>query len=162
MSKTLFLARHAQSKGSNEGDDFHRDLTLIGMAESIKMGDRLALADIEIDHIIASSAIRTRMTAEVIASKLQGGIKISFKTELYNAPLVTLIKAIGLIPPQVKVALFIGHNPGLSYLATFLSDQSLDSFPPGAMVELLFTDLEWKEVRQGSAILKRYQTPTLT
>ena len=121
--KTLYIIRHAKSSWSDISlDDFERPLNKRGKNDAPLMGTRLKHRDIMPDIIFSSSAKRAKMTAKIIANKIDYKKKIVFKKRIYEADVNTLHNMLKNIDDKYNIAFLIGHNPGLNELAEFYVD----------------------------------------
>src|SRR5690606_20684687 len=74
------------------------------------------------DLLVTSPARRTRQTADALA--LAMGIpasRMQDERRLYLAPAETILEHIRLTEPSVQHLMIVGHNPGLSDLASWLA-----------------------------------------
>lgn len=144
--RTLILLRHAAAESLGlDGRDFDRELTAAGRAEAEATGRRLAALDIRPQLLLSSPARRTRATTDIVARCL--GLAASAVREdatLYLATLPTLRTAIARTDAAVGCLLLVGHNPGLSELATAL-DANGDgvALATGACVRLDLPLADW-------------------
>jgi len=138
MSRHLLLIRHAKSDWSNPSlSDFDRPLSVRGECDAPVMAERLATSGICLDRIVSSPALRARSTAETIARGLGFPTHdIDWMTELYLASPLGMLDVIRTCPDHVKTLALVGHNPGISALATQLCDQTLGNIPTCGIVHL--------------------------
>lgn len=116
----LHLLRHAKTnQSSSTGLDFDRELLPRGYEQLQEFKDFYAQQPFRVGHILCSSAVRTRQTHHEIA-KLFAGIPVTFRQDLYLASAEEMLQIIN----EFKCAedlLVIGHNEGISDLASVLS-----------------------------------------
>ena len=147
MTKVLFLLRHAQSAGKQSGQrDYDRKLTPLGKNNSRDLGKKIKKSPFQVDFILASAATRAMETVQYSNESL--GLpdeKILWKTELYEAMDAEWINAVHTLADTARVVMLVGHNPGISSLASRLSGQNIDLVPCGlAGIEI---DIEsWKDM----------------
>ena len=116
----LHLLRHAKTeKFSSSGKDFDRKLMVKGILQSNEMMNFLENQKFENTDLYSSAAQRTKETYELVCSKFKIN-HISFHQELYLAGLNELLQFIWNLKSQ-KDIFIIGHNEGLSELASYLS-----------------------------------------
>ncbi len=144
--RTLILLRHAAAESLGlDGRDFDRELTAAGRAEAEAIGRRLAALDIRPQLLLSSPARRTRATSDIVARCL--GLAASAVREdatLYLAGLPTLRIAIARTDAAVGCLLLVGHNPGLSELATALDATGAGvALATGACVRLDLPLADW-------------------
>ncbi len=155
MTKKLFVLRHAQSAGKQSSQpDYDRDLTPAGEAKVKALGEKIKKGNYDIDFILSSAATRTRLTVEAINKTLQlTSEKIQYRNELYDALLTEWIAQIHKLPNALSTVMFVGHNPGLSMLATNFHSTVVD-LAPGELIAFEFDVNSWEEVgKSGKEIL---------
>lgn len=158
MSKIILVLRHAQSAGKQGGQqDYDRELTVAGIAAARDLGKKLANDHFHPDLILASAALRTRRTTEIVNEALQvSGDKIEFKKELYEASASTWLEQIQMIPAEVKSILIVGHNPYLSLLASEFAGQMLE-LAPCELIGFQFNSSDWREINSTGKVILRLQ-----
>jgi phosphohistidine phosphatase len=121
---TIHFLRHAKTNQlSLSGRDFDRELLPRGYEQLSSFRDFAPLNQLSIEHIYCSSAKRTRQTLNEITELLTHAT-ISFHDELYlasNSELLSFITS----KNTTQTLLLIGHNEGLSELASYLSDTNI-------------------------------------
>jgi phosphohistidine phosphatase len=119
----LTLLRHAHAAPAEAApDDFLRQLTERGRREAREVGERLARAGLVPARILASSAQRTRTTAQLAATALGlPAAGITQLDELFNADAQTLWEVLRREAGGVRHLLLCAHNPGISRLASELA-----------------------------------------
>lgn len=143
MRRRLTLLRHGHA---DEGsDDFSRPLSAAGRAAAAAAGERLRRDGLVPDHVLASPAPRALETAQLVVKSCGYGGAVRAEAALYLAPAAGCLAALRGVPQSARSVLLVGHNPGLSQLASELgaSDASL------APAELVSTELEladWAEL----------------
>jgi phosphohistidine phosphatase len=121
--KTLLIMRHAKSSWKDTTmADHERPLNDRGEADAPRMGEALAERDLVPDRILSSSAVRARVTAELVAQHSLFDGQITLDRNLYQAGLDEFIGSLQRIPPDPDIVLLVGHNPGISELVDFLTD----------------------------------------
>ena len=154
--KKLFLIRHAKSSWEDFGlDDFDRPLNNRGEKDAPFMGKLLKKKKPRPDLIISSPALRTKLTAQIMAKEIGYDEKIVFDKTIYEAPLSNLKRAIN----NIDDSFCIGHNPGLHELAHDLCDIDVDNIPTCAIVEIEFDVDSWDKVAKKNAKLISYEYP---
>src|SRR5438046_2532838 len=135
----LYLIRHgvAEDRGDSWPDDAKRPLTEDGMARLRKSARGLARAGVTFDVILASPLVRTRQTADIVASAFDPRPHIVSAESLapggtYNAVVADLEKQ----TRRTKIAL-VGHEPGIGELAARLAGSRHPlEFKKGAMCRI--------------------------
>lgn len=116
--KKLCLLRHSDAENLvNELSDFQRKLSKIGK-EKVRDFSLNYSNSLVFDCVLCSTAYRTRETLELLAIKQ---IRSNHFDSLYLANINTLLTEIEKVPDTIKNLLVVGHNNGLSDLATFLT-----------------------------------------
>lgn len=149
--KKLYLIRHAKSSWKYpELSDFDRPLNKRGKRDAPLMAEVIKEKKIVPDLIIASSALRTKTTAMVIAKKI--GIKkekIVFKESIYESSMIELLRVIENVDDSVKSLFLVGHNPGLNLLAEYLINSYVTNIPTCAIFAIELDIKEWNRVSEG-------------
>ncbi|MEO7775647.1 MAG: histidine phosphatase family protein [Steroidobacteraceae bacterium] len=114
--------RHANADWTNyNGSDFSRPLTTRGLLEAAATGKKLLEAGLVPDLVIASSAQRTRQTAQLLCDALESTrTRITFEPRLYNATESQLLLVIREVSGAHAHLLLVAHNPGVSELSSLL------------------------------------------
>lgn len=148
MRRHLILIRHAKSDWSNAAlADFDRPLNVRGECDAPMMGDRLAGRGIQIDRMISSPARRARSTSECIARSLSvSTLDIEWMSELYLASPQAMLDIITTCPDPIRTLAIVGHNPGISTLASQLCETDLGDMPTCAIVHLCGDFKAWRQI----------------
>src|SRR6056297_2288736 len=121
--KKLCLFRHAKSTYASLGtDDIDRPLHEVGFVNAPMMAEVLTKQHkFKPDLIVSSNAKRAHETSKLFAEAIgYDETKILVEDRLYEAGVEDLLSEIQLLNDKYKSVLLIGHNPGLTLLATFL------------------------------------------
>ena len=161
MVKTLLLIRHANTEQGERGsNDFDRHITRLGNRNAAHAGKYLVNNKLMPDLLLCSKAVRVRETAEVVASQLKFSERhIRYEDELYEASVRILFKAVNNIDEKYQRVAMIAHNPGLTYLADYLTSSPLGTMVPASIVIINFESVTWAEVSQNSGQLEGYIDP---
>lgn len=145
--KKLFLVRHAKSSRDDAAlPDKDRSLAGRGRRDAPEMGKRLAQRGVKPDLIVSSPALRARLTAELIARKLDYKLKhLAVDDRLYGGGPDGLLDAIHEINDKVRSVMLVGHNPELTELAHRLSSE-ITHLPTCAVAEFTFDEKSWSGV----------------
>lgn len=146
--KTLTLIRHAKSSWDDPGlADFDRPLNRRGQRDLPLMVERMRQQGPQPDRLIYSPALRTRLTAEALASAF-GLDDSAVKTceRVYEATPSTLIQLLQQQPDQARHVLLVGHNPGLLELVQALSGGAPERMPTAAIIQLQLMIGRWHEL----------------
>jgi phosphohistidine phosphatase len=137
-ARTLLLLRHATAANAPEDADEQRPLTKSGLAEATAVGRELAVFKPE--HVLCSTALRTRQTWQQVSAQLPVQPKVEFEPRIYAASADTLRELIWSADEDVHTLLLIGHNPAVHELAwLLLEDQAPQYFPPASLAVVTFT-----------------------
>jgi phosphohistidine phosphatase len=152
----LHLLRHAKTdQNSSTGKDFDRKLLKKGKDQSAEMGKYFQVQKFNPSKIICSSAARTRETAAVIQKYHTFNAKIEFNDEIYLTEKEKLFSLISSID-DVGELFIIGHNNGLSDLASYLVDDFID-LSTCDFVTIQFKMDAWEEISKGlGTVIERF------
>lgn len=160
--KTLFLIRHAdtRSKGA-EKEDIDRSLSARGVKDALWIGKRLKEHGIAVDLILSSSALRARESARLIATELDfPASQVQADRTLYLAGVADILKAVHVLEDAYDTVVFVGHNPGLSRFANWLTNKAVNYLPTSGILCIEFPQTSWRDVMEGSGILSSFEHPT--
>lgn len=159
--KTLYLIRHAKSDWDNPLlSDFDRPLNKRGKKNAPFMGNVLAKARIRPDLILSSPAVRAQMTAIEIAKKV--GYKddsIVYNETLYEADCTAIEYVLQSIPFTQKTVFLIGHNPGLTEFAQYISGYRIENIPTCGIVCVKLQKDDWSSITENSAQFISFDYP---
>lgn len=148
MPITLYIVRHAKAEDrAIFMPDHDRQLTSDGIIAAARMGRYLHGKAILPDVIISSTAPRAKDTAMVIAEQIgYDPAAIRLDNGLFDGGPKAYLAALNALPDTVQSAMIVGHNPDVSYLAEYLTHQSIGSMSKGAVVTIEFDDVNWAEM----------------
>lgn len=161
---TLIVMRHAKSDWSTMAPDHERPLNTRGHRDAVAAG--AYLARYQIDHVVCSTAERTRQTWKRAQAGGTSATTVDFNADVYEATLGDLLGVVRQIPPPTQTALLLGHYPGVADLVERLA--VADDNPawtamaikyPTAAIAVLDFELPWPELHGGAARLIDYQVP---
>ena len=144
--RTLILLRHAAAESPGlDGQDYDRGLTPAGRAEAEAAGRRLAALNLQPQLLLTSPARRTRATTDIVARCLGlAAAGVREDATLYLAAVPALRAVIARTAAAVGCLLLVGHNPGLSELATALDARGEGiALATGAFVRLDLPLADW-------------------
>jgi len=136
----VHLLRHAHAGDAFEwiGDDDLRPLTSKGRGQAARLGAFLAAHGVRPDVIVSSPLVRARQTAEIVAEALG----MTFRTDprlgagFGKRELWALLDESG-----GREVMFVGHDPDLSALLSYLIDTAGIGMRKGALATV---DLQTK------------------
>ncbi|MEO0424000.1 MAG: histidine phosphatase family protein [Pseudomonadota bacterium] len=153
--RRLLIVRHAQAarEPPGGGPDKARPLSDHGEHEARLAGGRLQARGIVPDLILASPAVRAASTARIIAERLRyDPDTIQLELAIYNASRTTLLELLSDTDDAISVVAIVGHNPGLSELASSLSVEPVAGLPTCGIVGLALPQLQdWASLRPNTA-----------
>jgi phosphohistidine phosphatase len=154
----LHLLRHAKTESqSATGKDFDRQLAQKGILQATNLKTKMDVSNVQ--AVYCSSSARTRKTWKIISQDTFLN-KVIFTEELYLASHMEMLNFINSLEENHEI-LLIGHNEGISDLATYLCDD----FIQFKTSEYCVIDLEidsWKELSKGQGkITFRYRPEIL-
>ena len=124
------------------------------------MGQRLGDAGIRPSLIASSPAIRAWTTARVIATQMSYPVEFLMReNNLYLASLSDLIDIVAEQDEGFQSLLIVGHNPGLTDLANFLSPGLTSNLPTAGVVSVNFDQDNWKLQEQPETELVLHDYP---
>jgi phosphohistidine phosphatase len=165
--RRLILIRHAKAVPATGQDDFSRELTDRGRDDAKRIALLLAERSLTPDALIASSAERTRETAEIFAAHWPKRVDVSEELGLYDATLYMLFERVRMFADAQPHIALVGHNPGVGDLAVYLAgkgkrrdlERMAGKYPTCAAAVLDFSVSHWQDVAPRSAELALYATP---
>jgi len=144
--KTLLLMRHAKSSWKQpELQDFDRPLSKRGHKDAPRMGILLREVELIPEKILASPALRTQETAELLTEATHSKNPLEYIAEFYMAEPETYLLALKELPDELERVMVIGHNPGLEGLLQVLS-KKVESLPTAAIAYLSLPIKHWQEL----------------
>ncbi len=123
--KTLIVLRHAKAvRPESDLHDFDRGLTERGRRDSRAVGEWLAEEGLQPDMVIASSALRTRETAELVAEAAELDDAPLLLEALYGSDEATCLAMLSAHAEGYDTVLIVGHNPTMEGLVERLTGQA--------------------------------------
>lgn len=147
---TLHLLRHAKTNQlSTSGKDFDRELLPKGIKQCAEMKTFLSSGNLSIDQVFCSQAKRTLQTHELC--NLNKEIT-HFSKNLYLCTALEMTHEITQFSTGKNI-LLVGHNDGISQLASYLCDDYIHLQTCGFVsIELAIDD--WNLLSQGIGSVK--------
>ncbi len=117
--KTVFLLRHAKSSWAEPlQDDCLRPLNRRGMDDAPEMGRRFRKHGEQLDRILVSTALRTRMTAELFAGTAGYTQEIiDQEPDLYFSRTCNIEDIIMQQDDSFEALMLVFHNPDITHFA---------------------------------------------
>ena len=133
MRRRLIVMRHATAaSGSGLPSDHVRPLTTRGTAEADNVGQQLSSLGWLPDLALVSDASRTSETWWCLAEHV-GSPSSTMMPSFYGAGLDALVDALKRLPDDCGSVLVLGHNPGWSEAASWLSGVQIAMAPANAV-----------------------------
>jgi phosphohistidine phosphatase len=164
MLKTLLILRHAKAEPAADfAEDHLRKLAERGHAQATAMGDFLREYNLKPQHILCSTATRTRETLAALGLD----IPVAFTEKLYLASAGELLAMLNALPEEAETVLLVGHNPGMHELVALLSydgareedmERLREGFPTCALAVLQWHGA-WSALKPDACQLRRFVTP---
>ncbi|MGP6172755.1 SixA phosphatase family protein [Corynebacterium sp. A21] len=162
----LLVMRHAKSSWATAEPDHQRGLNKRGQRDGLAAGEWLAKEIGPLDHVLCSTATRTRLTWERAQAGGAQSVGISYHDEMYEAPVASFAQLITALPETTGTALFLGHWPGVLDLVRGLAQRdnhpgwvSMDEKFPTSAIAVLDFDVPWAQLRVGTAQLQDFVIP---
>ncbi|WP_129337793.1 SixA phosphatase family protein [Cellulomonas endophytica] len=167
--RRLVLLRHARAEHP-AGPDRTRPLALEGRRQAGAVGGALAAAGLVPDVVLCSSALRTRQTWDLVRQGMGAagaGARLELRDALYESGVAELVGLVTALPPQVRTALVVGHEPTVSEAVAALAGPGSDEAAldrvrhgtPTAGWAVLEVTGGWAAVGAGTARLDRVGAP---
>jgi len=161
MKKKITLIRHAKSSWKNDAlSDHDRPLNRRGKQDAPTIGQRLATRGARPSLILTSPAKRARQTARLIADTI--GYPREFiqrEKTLYLAAPDQILAVIAEQDNGFNDICVVGHNPGITELASELSSIAFDNVPTCGIVELETEVRTWSDLKQTRCELQFFDYP---
>lgn len=161
MIRNLLLLRHAEAAERLAAQpDFDRPLTERGIQQAVKVGAYLQTNGWYPQLILASPAMRTHTTAQIVADALEyPESDILLEAGLYNGTVLQLFEAIRQVHADFTTVLLVAHNPGISYLGEWLTKVADSTLTPGGLLQIEFELPFWIDLHEGCGQWKRIFQP---
>lgn len=152
----LHLLRHGKThQESSTGRDYDRKLNEKGIVQCALIGEYFENKKLDCE-VWCSSSKRTRETYSNVAKKVD--LKnVVMRDDFYLCSRETFLKALWQRAGNDDV-LIVGHNYGISDLATYLTDVRIE-LSTGGYVCIEFVDSQWAEISRGLGIISDQYRP---
>lgn len=158
--KHLLIIRHAKSDwGDFNLKDFDRPLNHRGHKNAPEMVNHLVAKSIKPDAIVSSPALRAITTAKYFAAGWNfDANKLTTNPAIYEANTKTLLNIINNFDNNLDSIALFGHNPGLTDLLNYLTEEHISNMPTCSVAIIEFPFEEWKliSVDTGNLVLFDY------
>lgn len=159
--KNLYLIRHAKASWDDPHlQDFDRPLTELGVQDAHLIGKELKKLKTIPDAVISSPAVRSIATAEIMAKELGFPVKKIIKEAvIYNGGAEEMIELIKAWDNKINTLFFFGHNPTLTWLTHYLSDEAKMNVPTCGVVGINFSMKTWSHLSDAESKLITFLHP---
>ena len=159
--KTLTIVRHAKSSWDHPGlSDRDRPLNKRGERDAPEMGRRIQAHGIRPSLIVSSPAERAWSTARIIATELAYPLEfLQREKRLYLASVDTILDVIAAQDEGFNNLMIVGHNPGLTEFANFLSPGLTNNLPTAGIVAVEIDQDDWSLYERPSTRLLVHDYP---
>lgn len=152
----LHLLRHGKThQHSDTGRDYDRKLNEKGWLQCELLADYFDQKKLNCE-VWCSSAKRTRETFTRVSKKVQMK-KVVMRDDLYLCSRETLLEALWERSGDEDL-LIVGHNYGISDLATYLTDERIE-LRTGGYICIEFVDFRWEELSRGLGVISDQYRP---
>jgi len=153
-TKTVFFVRHAKSCWDNNLEDFNRPINKRGYVDANLVSNYLINKNINPEIILCSSAVRTRLTAEIFIKNLNlENVEIKYTKALYDFNGLSVLNVLKQCDNSIDKVLFFGHNHALTYLANSLGSTVISNVSTSGFVQIDFKVLKWENIEKGTTKL---------
>lgn len=159
--KTLTILRHAKSSWDDASlSDRERPLNARGQHDAPMMGRRLAAAGIRPSLIVSSPAVRAWKTARAAARELNYPLEfLQSEKRLYLATLDDILDVVAMQDNSFNNLMIVGHNPGFTDFANFLSPGLTNNLPTAGVVCVAIPRDDWTLHARPATELLLYDYP---
>ncbi|HJS28041.1 MAG TPA: histidine phosphatase family protein [Anaerolineales bacterium] len=148
--KTLLILRHAKSSWDDSSlPDHDRPLNRRGRQDAPRIGELIRTLDVVPDLIVSSTAVRARRTAELVGEHSGYTEQILLAGDLFHAAVEDYIAVLRTLPPEIDIAMIVGHNPDLEELLEDLTG-ALERMPTAALARIALPIADWSELNLGT------------
>jgi phosphohistidine phosphatase len=162
--KILTLVRHAKSSWSDSAlSDRKRPLNKRGEHDAPVMGRRIAEHGIRPSLIVTSPANRAWTTAKIIAQEISYPLEFLQRDDsLYLASLDEFLDVLVAQDNEFNSIMLVGHNPGMTDFANFLSPGLTQNLPTAGVVSVEIDQDHWNLYEQPKTRLLVHDYPKKT
>ncbi|MEM9554169.1 MAG: histidine phosphatase family protein [Acidobacteriota bacterium] len=152
--------RHGKSDWSAPGwsmsaaGDHERPLAPRGVKASRLMGRMLPAIGWRPDAIVASTAVRTRDTAELARGAGFADVPLRLEASLYDAALSTAVELVRGQDDAASTLLVVGHEPTVSELVATCVGGGRVRMVTAAVAAIELEVTRWRNVVAGSGMLR--------
>ncbi|MDF1791609.1 MAG: histidine phosphatase family protein [Thalassobaculaceae bacterium] len=156
---TLHLLRHAKSDWDGGEPDHDRPLAPRGERAAAAMATYCRQQGIAPDYILCSTARRTLDTLAILRDGLPDRVSVETTRDIYEIGAAQIVARLKMIPVQARVALVVGHNPGMEDTVRLLTGAGVAPKFPTCGLATLESASGWAALGPRCAELRRFVTP---
>ena len=135
--------RHGEARAVRGSEsDRDRPLTDGGKHFVGNIADQIAGEGWKPDHVVCSSAVRTRETLKVLSDSMEFDLEAVFSDSFYLGSLDDIVDEVAGVSNDLNTILLVGHNPGWSEAITVLSSKFY-GLRPGEAALLSLDESDW-------------------
>lgn len=154
------MIRHAKSDWSDGSlSDFERGLKKRGHKDLNTISSYMSLQQIKPDLVLSSMALRSQMTADILAEKIKYKGNIHYMQELYNSRPETLMNVLTLQDDSHNIIFLIGHNPEITEFANFLIKENFAKMPTMGVLAINLEINTWSDIREECGSVEFFIQP---
>ncbi|MGW0663823.1 SixA phosphatase family protein [Streptodolium elevatio] len=163
--RTLVVVRHAKADWPDV-PDHERPLADRGRQDAPQIGNWLVGQRVHPDHVVCSTAQRTRETWKLMGKVFDPKPHTSYDDRLYDASAQTLLYVVQETPDDVETLVLIGHNPGVATLVSALAgssdgdalERAREKYATSGIALMRFEGT-WGDLNEKGAHLAAFETP---
>ncbi|MCF2533755.1 SixA phosphatase family protein [Yinghuangia soli] len=163
--RTLVVVRHAKADWPDV-PDVQRPLADSGRHDAPQIGNWLVNQRIHPDHVVCSTAQRTRETWKLMGKVFDPKPHTVYDDRLYEASALSLLYVAQETPDEVDTLVMIGHNPGVATLVSLLTgsadgdalDRAREKYATSGTALLRFSG-PWHDLNEKTAHLSAFAIP---
>lgn len=110
------------------------------------------------EMVLCSGARRTRETAGHLPKHLTAK-PLTIDNRIYEAPLSNLLEIMRAFKNALNTVLIIGHNPGVTAMASYCSGTQIDEIPTSGLIHIAWPFSSWDECVQFPGELLQFSYP---
>lgn len=127
MKRRLIIMRHAKSAWNTAAQSDHeRPLNSRGRRDAPHLGRLVRDRGYTPARVISSDATRTRETWDGLMASMPDTLEPRFTETLYLSGLAAIRQIIETVADDVDSLLLLGHNPGFSLAASWLTGEEIE------------------------------------
>ncbi len=161
--KNVFVIRHAKSSWKDHSlRDIDRPLNERGLRDAPFMAKFLRSRWENIDLILCSPSVRTRLTSEIFCETYaMNPDDRQIEPSLYEAWVGDYYDIIKELSKDAKNVLIFGHNPTVTVIAHQMGRSDISNVPTCGIVHLVSTTSDWGSFDVSNTTVANYYFPKM-